>query len=77
MTPQDLIKAMRERSKELKDKRLKSGLSIEELSKLSGLSDQTIYRMESGEQGWRMESEALYLHALEGFSEENPLSVKQ
>jgi len=56
---------IRRRSAELKEMRTKAGISIADLSAASGISQQTIFRMESGENGWNTLTEHLYLASLD------------
>lgn len=62
------IKAIRKkRAYELKQMRIEKNLSIDELSKISGLSRATIYRIEGGTIGWNVDSELIYFRTLENY----------
>jgi transcriptional regulator with XRE-family HTH domain len=54
----------RKRAMELKLMRVQKKLTQDKLSELSGLDKKTISNLESGESGWNVDSEIMYLEGL-------------
>lgn len=63
----DVNEILKKRAYELKQFRIEKKLSIDELSKLSGLSRATIYRIENGTIGWSVYCEIVYFKTLEEY----------
>lgn len=61
MTPAEFLELRKVRGARLKKVRLAAGISKLELSRRSGLARQTIDKIESGEEGWLIDSELVYL----------------
>lgn len=64
MTPAEFLALRKVRGERLKKYRLAANVSKSELSRRSGLARQTIDKIESGEEGWLIDSELVYLQYL-------------
>lgn len=62
----DVCAIRKKRGLELKEFRIEKNLSIDTLSKLSGLHRATIYRIESGET-WNIDSEIIYFETVRNY----------
>lgn len=65
MNIKDLNLVRLKRSAELKQMRLGASIGKTQMSQLSGLHLATIYRMESGYVQWHIDSEIIYINAIE------------
>lgn len=63
----NLHPARKRRATELKKMRLEVGITQVELSALSGLTQATISRIETGEIGWNIDSEIIYFETLNNY----------
>jgi transcriptional regulator with XRE-family HTH domain len=60
----NLAEVRKQRASQLKSLRLKKRLSRVALSELSGLNRTTIIRLETGNAGWNVDSELIYIFFL-------------
>ena len=64
MTQEEIQSERKKRSVELRKRREETGIGQRAFAKLSGLSWPTIVRIEGGKKEWRVDSELMYLAAL-------------
>jgi DNA-binding XRE family transcriptional regulator len=65
MTPTELIAARKKRAEVLRARRINARISKAIFSKQTGLSRTTIDIIESGQKPWNIDSEIIYMHALQ------------
>jgi len=71
MNREEIQSERKKRSAELRNLRLSKGVSQERLIAISGLSWPTITRIESGAKEWRIDSEIMYINALNSLTDKN------
>lgn len=62
-----LLLSRKERANELKQLRIKAGLSQVRVFELSGLTTKTIHTIECGEKSWNIDSEIIYINTILNF----------
>lgn len=67
MNTKDLNLVRLNRSAQLKQMRLSASIGKTEMSQLSGLHLATIYRIESGDVQWHIDSEIIYVNTIEKY----------
>jgi transcriptional regulator with XRE-family HTH domain len=69
MTLQEVQEERKRRSENMRNLRLSKGISQEKLAQISGLSWPTIVRIENGKKEWRIDSEIIYIKALNSLTD--------
>jgi len=74
MLNSDLVKAREHKAAQIKTCRILFGFNIATMSKRSGLSVETIHRIENGSKTWTVDSELTYLKTLDLLIDEKQTS---